>query len=291
MATQSTTSPKKLSTTALAKLLDMDSKQLFELLVERKWIVREKQSDGSNVNKLTAKGEFEGGEYLESKKFGTYIVWPSSLTEHSLFKHTEVKLLSVANLAKSQQISTPRMHSILQEMGWLDQHVQGWQTTSLGRQAGGVEKQDSKTGKSYVLWPSSAQQHSHFKNTLNALLAKEQPEQAAEYLCVDGHVVCSKALMLVDNWLYSAGLVHAVGRELAVDNRLKCDFYLPQGRIYIEYWGFEKTPAYLKQKMAKKEAYKEHDLHVIELQEQDLNKLDDVMPKHLLQFGIQVFQS
>ena len=79
MAKDSTAPPKKLSTTALAKLLEMDSKQLFELLVERKWMVREKKPDGSNVNKLTAKGEFEGGEYLESKKFGTYIVWPDSI--------------------------------------------------------------------------------------------------------------------------------------------------------------------------------------------------------------------
>jgi len=283
-------SPKKLSTTALAKLLQMDSKQLFELLVERKWMVREKQADGSNVNKLTTKGEFEGGEYLESKKFGTYIVWPSSLSGHSLFRHQEIKLLSVASLAKSHHLSSQRLHGILQEMGWLDQDVQGWQLTALGRQAGGIEKQDGKTGKSYVLWPSQVQDQTHFKNTLNALLGKDLSEQTDQFPCVDGHVASSKALMLVDNWLYSAGLVHAVGRALAVDDTLRCDFYLPQGRVYLEYWGFEKTPAYLKQKMAKKEAYQEHKLNVIELQAQDLDKLDQVLPKRLLQFGIQVYQ-
>jgi len=115
-------------------------------------------------------------------------------------------------------------------------------------------------------------------------------EQTDQFPCVDGHVASSKALMLVDNWLYSAGLVHAVGRALAVDDTLRCDFYLPQGRVYLEYWGFEKTPAYLKQKMAKKEAYQEHKLNVIELQAQDLDKLDQVLPKRLLQFGIQVYQ-
>ncbi len=280
---------KKLSTTALAKLLAMDSKQLFDLLIERKWMVREKQADGTNLNKLTAKGEFEGGSYLESKKFGTYIVWPPSLSEHSLFAKVEAKLLSVAGLAKGQSISVRRMHSILLEMGWLNQHVKGWQLTLLGKGVGGIEKQDAKSGLSYVMWPNKVSEHSHFKSSLDKLLGKNTPEKSSEFSCLDGHIASSQALMLVDNWLYSAGLLHATGRALPMDSALHCDFYLPQNKVYIEYWGFEKTPAYLKQKMAKKALYQQHGLNFIELEEQDIAKLDDVLPKALLQFNVKVY--
>ncbi len=279
---------KKVSTTALAKLLDIDSKQLFELLVEKKWIVREKQPDNSSVNKLTNKGVFEGGEYLKTKKFGTYIVWPNNLGEHSLFKKQPAKTLSVTSLAKSKGISSSRMHAILQEMGWLNLHVQGWQLTPQGKKVGGQEHQNEKTGTSYVMWPSDVEQKEHFKNTLASLLADNIPQSYEPCACLDGHEVKSKALMIIDNWLYCTGLVHAVGRQLAVDNSLVCDFYLPQGQIYLEFWGSEHTPAYLKQKMAKKGLYKQHELNVIELHQEDLSRLDTILPKQLLQYGVKV---
>ncbi len=44
---------KKISTTALAKLLGMESKALFDLFVERKWVNREAQPDGKNLNLAT----------------------------------------------------------------------------------------------------------------------------------------------------------------------------------------------------------------------------------------------
>ncbi len=283
------TSPsKKVSTTALAKLLEMDSKQLFELLLEKKWIVREKQVDNSNLNKLTNKGVFEGGEYLETKKFGTYIVWPNTLSEHSLFKKQSVKTLSVASLAKSKGISRARMHAILQEMGWLNLQVQGWQLTPLGLGMGGQEHEDEKTGSSYVMWPSDVEQKEHFKNTLASLTADNESPNHESCTCLDGHTVKNKALMIIDNWLYTTGLVHAVGRELAVDNSLLCDFYLPQGQIYLEFWGSEHTPAYLKQKMAKKALYNQHELNVIDVHQEDLSRLDTLLPKQLLRYGVKI---
>jgi hypothetical protein len=279
---------KKISTTALAKLLDMDPKQLFELLVEKKWIVREKQADNSNLNKLTNKGVFEGGEYLETKKFGTYIIWPNRLSEHHLFKMQPAKALGIVSLAKSNGISNARMHGILQEMGWLNLHIQGWQLTPQGLSIGGSERQDEKTGASYVMWPSDVQQKEHFKNTLASLAVDDISKSQGVYTCLDGHNVKSKALLMIDNWLYCTGLVHAVGRSLLVDNSFVCDFYLPQGHIYLEFWGSEQTPVYLKEKMAKKALYKLHALNVIELHEEDLSVLDTLLPKLLLHYGIKV---
>ncbi|MBK8822152.1 MAG: hypothetical protein IPN58_05960 [Anaerolineales bacterium] len=51
----------------------------------------------------------------------------------------------------------------------------------------------------------------------------------------DGHWVRSKAEMLIDNWLYMSGVVHGYERQLPVEEELYCDFYIPEGKVYIEY--------------------------------------------------------
>ena len=60
----------KLSTTALARKLDLPVQQLFAVLKDYGWIQR---SSASWV--LTPKGEFEGGTYHSSRRYGSYIVW------------------------------------------------------------------------------------------------------------------------------------------------------------------------------------------------------------------------
>ncbi len=45
--------------------------------------------------------------------------------------------------------------------------------------------------------------------------------------------------MLIDNWLYMfEEIVHAaMSRKLPVEEDVYCDFYIPTGKFYIEYWG------------------------------------------------------
>ena len=50
----------------------------------------------------------------------------------------------------------------------------------------------------------------------------------------------SKAEMLIDNWLYMAEIVHAYERKLPIEEDVYCDFYIPKGKVYIEYWGMTK---------------------------------------------------
>ena len=57
----------KLSTTALAKKLDIPTQQLFATLKDYGWIERANESWI-----LTQKGEFEGGSYHNSRRFGAY---------------------------------------------------------------------------------------------------------------------------------------------------------------------------------------------------------------------------
>ena len=49
----------------------------------------------------------------------------------------------------------------------------------------------------------------------------------------------------IDNTLYEYWLVHAYERKLPVEEDVYCDFYIPTGKVYIEYWGYENDEKYL----------------------------------------------
>ncbi len=95
--------------------------------------------------------------------------------------------------------------------------------------------------------------------------------------------------MIIDNTLYQYGLVHAYERKLPIDENVLSDFYIPAGKVYIEYWGMESDPKYADRKKKKIEIYKKHDINLIELTDSDIQNLDDHLPKKLLKFGIKVY--
>ena len=103
-----------------------------------------------------------------------------------------------------------------------------------------------------------------------------------------GYFVRSKAEMLIGNYLYAAGIVHSYERKLPVEEDFYCDFYLPEKKVYIEYWGWEDDPEYLKRKEKKLAVYQKHDLKLIQLHEKEVQNLDDHLPRLLRQFGIMV---
>ena len=73
----------KLSTTALAKKLDIPVQQLFAVLKDYGWIQRTQDSWA-----LTPKGEYEGGSYQSSRRYGSYMVWPQPPAQHPLLPAT-----------------------------------------------------------------------------------------------------------------------------------------------------------------------------------------------------------
>ena len=95
--------------------------------------------------------------------------------------------------------------------------------------------------------------------------------------------------MLVDNWLYIAEIVHAYERKLPIEEDVYSDFYIPTGKVYIEYWGYEDEPKYLARKKKKIELYRKYNFNLIELQDKDVQNLDDVLPRLLLKFGVQTY--
>ena len=109
----------------------------------------------------------------------------------------------------------------------------------------------------------------------------------AKLRATDGHFVRSRAEMLIDNWLYMAEVVHAYERKLPIEEEVYCDFYIPSGKIYIEYWGYENDAKYLQRKAKKQEIYAKHGFKLIELEDKDIENLDDVLPRMLLKFGVE----
>jgi len=102
----------------------------------------------------------------------------------------------------------------------------------------------------------------------------------ANYRTEDGHMVRSKTEQIIDNWLYRREIVHAYERRVPIEEELYCDFFIPIGKVWIEYWGLEEKK-YLKRKELKKELYKKYDKNLIDLTDKDIENLDDILPLKL----------
>ncbi len=265
----------KLSTSRLAELLKIEGKQLFKLLNEKGWIAREQDHW-----RLTAHGEFEGGTYQHSEKYGDYIVWPASLVEHSLFSSAEDEWLSATRLGELYGISGHLINSLLSELGWIDKDQRGWMITERGKKLGGEQRSGEKGF--YVLWPKAIKHQEEFSLSIDNVLGHGQGNT------LDGHAVLNSGERRIDNWLYLHNIAHACKRALPGSD-LHCTFFLPQRKVYIDFWGFDLSSGSLSEKLAKEAFYQSHGFKVITLQDEDLPNLDEVLPQKLLQFGMQVY--
>lgn len=271
--------PPPLSTSALAKALNKTTKQMFSELESLGWIERKEDSW-----QLTSKGEFEGGKYRESQKFGRYIIWPGCVVEHRVLASPDAHLVSSSQLAKHLSLSRKSTDQLLSELGWVQSGKKGWVLTPQGEKAGGHQRENPTTGVPFILWSGSILD--------NQLLSDRAIElqfscEDSDLGCCDGHQVSNEAERIIDNWLYMNGLVHAYHRRIPVTEVLFSDFYLPQHRLYIEYWG-ELTPAHeLAAKMRKREIFQIEKFSTIELSDSDINNLDEVLPRLLLKFDIE----
>lgn len=315
-----------LSTTALAKKLEISPKELFRRLLALNLIQKESESWA-----LTLEGQQKGGAYKVSKQYGQYIVWPEAIDiclvptaeangpierlTQTAEQNGPVKLLTATALGGEFELSANKTNFILSELGWVKKGLKGWLITDQGLKQGGLQSEDQKSGIPYVRWPEAIAQSKALTETIaqvkgtdiketaikatdNAPILKStaQTEEIgfrdkfkAEHRSADGHFVRSKAEMLIDNWLYMAEIVHAYERKLPIEEDVYSDFYIPTGRVYIEYWGYENDPKYLARKQNKIELYKKYDFNLIELQDKDVQNLDDVLPRLLLKHGVRAY--
>jgi len=285
---------KFLSTSALARALRITAKELFAVFQEYSLI---KKTDSGW--ELTHEGEKYGAQVKESKQYGRYIIWPETIKERiTVPENADQKTpVSSTTISKKFNVSPRQTNKILSELGLVSRERKGWVLTSLGIDWGGKQLEYPQTGIPYIHWPESILDNKNFKETfMQAAGLEEEPEPKvddfrtkyeATFRTKDGHYVRSKAEVMIDNWLYTEEFVHAYERKLPVEEDVYSDFYLPHGKVYIEYWGLENDEKYLERKKAKQVIYEKYDFKLIELNESDIKNLDDELPRKLLKFGIQ----
>lgn len=209
--------------------------------------------------------------------------------------------LSATSLGEKLGLSSQKVNQVFAELGWMSKSKKGWVATRQGISLGADQKEHHQTGIPFVVWPDDILQNKALNATIKSLNG-ETEEQApqvekksevgfrekfqATHRTTDGHWVRSKAEMLIDNWLYMSGIVHAYERQLPIEEELYCDFYIPEGKVYIEYWGMESDPKYQARKKVKLDLYHKYNFNLIELSDDHIKNLDDFLPKLLLKFNI-----
>lgn len=230
-------------------------------------------------------------------------------------KNSKQPFITSTVIGKEVDLSNQRVNLILSELGWIEKDVAGWKVTKQGRGIGGRQF-ESDQGQTYVKWPESILKDASFLDFFNTASGNKPvktdvttqsvvssidtnapvrliDKYPATYKALDGHFVRSRAELLIDNFLYVSGIVHAYERKLQTVEDYYCDFYIPSGNgrpqaVWIEFWGYEDDPKYLERKKKKIQVYKDNDWALIELKNSDIENLEEVLTRHLLKYKIKV---
>ncbi|WP_439107317.1 hypothetical protein [Congregibacter sp.] len=304
----------RLSTSALAKRLKLPIQQLFVTLRDYGWIDRRGKSWA-----LTAKGELQGGAYLQSQRFGTYIVWPESLLEHPLLTAIESnQRITPGGMQRYYpHLGARQINRNFAELGLLKLSRRGLELTSLGERFGGRQERDEDNGLLLVTWPHEIVDNLVVHRELTRLLgdgfsletsaplatpevatasdtvapdlfahtddqslsAAAPPEPPALRCGLDGHTVDSLLQLRVCDWLYEAQFAHARDRRLPVEEELTADFYVPALGLYIECWERDVPTSALTRRLRTREVCRELDLAYQEIAAIDIERVDDVLTK------------
>lgn len=231
-----------------------------------------------------------------------YEHWKASRSRPQDQATPSFNLLVATQLSERLDLSSRRVNLLFAELGWIERQQQGWIVTAQGQALGGEQRHHPQTNTPFVVWPESILTNNVFQTAVKHLGGEDTSSTSvadnheqnfrdrfpAQHRTTDGHFVRSKAEVLIDNWLYMSGIVHAYERQLPVEEQVYCDFYLPAGKVYIEYWGFENDPIYSARRKIKQAVYRKYRLNLIELADEHIRNLDDYLPQVLLKFGISV---
>lgn len=222
-------------------------------------------------------------------------------------------LLTATQLGERLGLDGRKVNQVMSELGWIARGKKGWLPTAQGIKLCAEAREHHQSGVPFVLWPEAIVTSRVLANAITEFtgakivaeieklkLAEQKTETKPDkqlsfrdkfpptHRATDGHWVRSRAETLIDNWLYFSGVMHAYERLLPVEEELYCDFYIPEGKVYIEYWGLENDPKYLARKKVKKDIYEKYELNLIELTDEHIKNLDDCLPKMLLKFNVVV---
>lgn len=279
------------SRSALADKLGLSLKVLTQSLLDGGWLRNQ-----DNKWQLTSKGEFEGGLYRSSKKYGEYIVWPESVLQHPLLTDIEQPQLSASHIGRRFQIMARQVNALFTEQGLIERDVRGWHLTDFGQWAGGSLHTHERSGATYALWqkdlllklPELEQELAQLGWANN--LDTEALAQPFPAMALDGQPHACRALKLIGDWLYLAGIGHSCNRPLPRQRQLHSQFYLPDCRVYIELWGLQLSPADIAEQLSRQEYYLSEQVRLISLQLKDIAELDERLARELLNFEVKAYQ-
>lgn len=270
---------KHLSTTALARLLGKESKELFVLLTSGGWIVKV-----DNHWQLTEKGKFEGGIYVNHPKYGEYIAWPESVSQHPLLALLPEAPLGATQLGHKFELPARLINLLLAERGWIKKHLRGWLLAPAGQSLGGQQHQSEQSAIPYVTWPESLLDHADWLH----LIAQVKGELSGPTL--DGRELAQAGQRMIANWLYLAGLAYASNYpwSLSSDTQ-RSDFFVPSARLAIDYWPSQVDAAGLGLQLQRQQFYRERKQVFVELRDEDLPQIDEILARALFRQGIAVY--
>ena len=189
---------------------------------------------------------------------------------------------SAKEIAKNFDKNAKDVNEVLLNLGFIKKCDNGYNVTDVGRYYGGM--QNFYMGKASVRWEERLLYNENFIDEIVKVgeksSKKEQKEDfrekfKAEYRTNDGHYVRSRAELVIANWLFAEGMAYE--KRVPIKEDVYCDFYIPKGKIYIEFWGLKDDEAYIKRKEKKIELYKKYNLNLIEIDNDKIGNLDDYL--------------
>ena len=284
---------KLLSTTALAKQRNIETNELFKILTDNNWMYKK-----DNTWNLTAEGRMAGGDIKYNPKFGEYIVWPINL---DIEKTVDLEnTFNSTKIGEHFNISNRKINLYLSELGWIEKDKGGWVCTAAGLKNGAIQM-EAKNGKPYVIWENKILDNKHLLREIKGAIGDSEYQTLelesnniddfrlkfpATFRTPDGHYVRSRGEIMIDDFLYKNGIVHAYERKLNIDEEMYCDFYIPTEKLYIEYWGLEENQKYQERKKVKLELYSKYNFKLIEINNSDIENLDEKLAAKLRKYNI-----
>jgi len=95
---------------------------------------------------------------------------------------------------------------------------------------------------------------------------KNKSRKISRFRCLDGHLVRSKGELIIDNYFFFLGIKHIYEKVIFLrGNKIKCDWFLPEYNVYVEYWGYS-GKRYLKRKNEKLKLYQKEKMRLISIE-------------------------
>lgn len=306
------------SRSSLAKDLGVSLKELTQVMIDSGWLRHVDTAESEERWVLTAKGEFEGGVYKDSSKFGRYIAWPSTVLNHPAIVELSRSQLSASAVAKHYNVSAKTINRLFADIGWIVASDKGWLATPAGQQQGACQTTSDTTGIPYVVWQRNILEHPMLNRHVGIYTANEQylitvnlshqktvvsqnktvlATSHRAYQTLNGLVVTNKADLLLANYLHIYGIRFTYQRVIEGPSKQKDgqgaifvpDFFLSDSSVCLVIERSHIPPEALAEQIGCESGLKQLEYRILALNESDIEAIETVLPKRLLPLGVSLY--